>query len=231
MLITLGIIGVVAAMTLPTITQKTQDKQTVSKLKKVYSVLSQAYLMAVNENGTPDTWGAGGMYEPESHKIMAQNFAKYMKVMRNCINMSNSDVAINCSEMFSNTDYYAAVRLNDGSTVIFRIWDGECTTKYGSSKPLQNVCGRFAVDLNGNDKPNEYGKDIFTFYVTKQGVFPMGSESDTVVTFKKYCDRNKASDDTNYAHGMGCSAWVLMNENLDYWYCDDLDWNGKKSCK
>lgn len=59
----------------------------------------------------------------------------------------------------------------------------------------------------------------------------MGSESDTVVTFKKYCDRNKTSDDTNYDHGMGCSAWVLMNENLDYWYCDDLDWNGKKSCK
>ena len=38
-LITLGIIGVVASMTLPAIIQKNNEKTTVSKLKKVYSVL------------------------------------------------------------------------------------------------------------------------------------------------------------------------------------------------
>ena len=218
-------------MTLPSITQKTQDKQTVSKLRKTYSALSQAYLMAVNEEGTPDLWGAGGMYEDESHKIMARHFAKYMKVMVNCIDMSKSDAAKNCSEAFAEPRYYSNFRLNDGTTLSFRIWNGGCTSTYGTIKPLKNVCGRFAVDLNGNSKPNEYGSDVFTFYVTKHGVFPMGSESDTVITFKKYCDRNKISEDTNYSHGMACTAWALMNENLDYKYCDDLDWKGKKRCK
>ena len=60
-LITLGIIGIVAAMTLPALVQKNQEKVTVTKLKKVYSILSQAYQFAVNDYGTPDLWGFGNI--------------------------------------------------------------------------------------------------------------------------------------------------------------------------
>lgn len=56
-LITLGIIGVVAAMTMPSLIANHQEKVTVTKVKKVYSILSQAYLIAVEEYGTPDEWG------------------------------------------------------------------------------------------------------------------------------------------------------------------------------
>ena len=42
-LITLGIIGVVAAMTLPVLTQKYQKMVLKNQYKKVYSTLSQAY--------------------------------------------------------------------------------------------------------------------------------------------------------------------------------------------
>ena len=55
-LITLGIIGVVAAMTMPSLIANHQEKVTVTKVKKVYSILSQAYLIAVEEYGTPDEW-------------------------------------------------------------------------------------------------------------------------------------------------------------------------------
>lgn len=37
-LITLGIIGVVAAMTMPTLIQKNQDKELISRIKKTYSM-------------------------------------------------------------------------------------------------------------------------------------------------------------------------------------------------
>lgn len=73
-LITLGIIGVVAAMTMPSLITNYQEKQRVSQLKKVYSALSQAFVSAVQENGTPDEWGMGDMYEENSHLIMANNF-------------------------------------------------------------------------------------------------------------------------------------------------------------
>ena len=46
-LITLGIIGLVAALTLPSVIANYQKKQTVVKLKKVYTTLSQAVDMSL----------------------------------------------------------------------------------------------------------------------------------------------------------------------------------------
>ena len=46
-LITLGIIGVVAAMTLPTLVGEYQKKQTATQLKKFYSIMQQAITRAI----------------------------------------------------------------------------------------------------------------------------------------------------------------------------------------
>ena len=55
-LITLGIIGVVAAMTLPSLIGNYKKKQTVTQLKKSYTVLSQAVKMSELKNGSIDYW-------------------------------------------------------------------------------------------------------------------------------------------------------------------------------
>ena len=55
-LITLGIIGIVAAMTLPALVGKYQKKVTVERLKKVYTVLSQAVLMSVKDHEAIEYW-------------------------------------------------------------------------------------------------------------------------------------------------------------------------------
>ena len=53
-LITLGIIGVVAAMTLPTLIQNYRKQQTTTQLKATYSILSQAFEHAqVSRAGYP----------------------------------------------------------------------------------------------------------------------------------------------------------------------------------
>lgn len=50
-LITLGIIGVVAAMTMPTLIQKNQDKELISRIKKTYSDVSNAIIRAQTDYG------------------------------------------------------------------------------------------------------------------------------------------------------------------------------------
>ena len=50
-LVTLGIIGVVAAMTMPTLINNTGNEKYVAKLKKVQSLLGQATINAVEEHG------------------------------------------------------------------------------------------------------------------------------------------------------------------------------------
>ena len=49
-LITLGVIGIVAALTLPSVIQNYQKKITVERLKKTYSTLAQAIQMSVKDN-------------------------------------------------------------------------------------------------------------------------------------------------------------------------------------
>ena len=55
-LITLGIIGVVAALTLPSLISNHQEKVKITKLKKAYSVLSNAYIMTQSKYGDVDNW-------------------------------------------------------------------------------------------------------------------------------------------------------------------------------
>ena len=58
-LITLGIIGVVAAITMPTLINNYREKATVNKVKKFYSMMSQAYLLSVKDNEHADPWNVG----------------------------------------------------------------------------------------------------------------------------------------------------------------------------
>lgn len=56
-LITLGIIGVVAAMTLPTLIQNYRKHEVETRLAKVYSVVNQAIKLSTVEYGEPAEWG------------------------------------------------------------------------------------------------------------------------------------------------------------------------------
>ena len=50
-LLTLAVIGVVAAMTLPSLIQNTQKQQYFTAFKKIYSDLSQATMLIMLDNG------------------------------------------------------------------------------------------------------------------------------------------------------------------------------------
>ena len=55
-LITLGIIGVVAALTMPSLIQNHKKHVVETRLKKFYSVMNQAVLMAKNDYGDFENW-------------------------------------------------------------------------------------------------------------------------------------------------------------------------------
>lgn len=78
-LITLGIIGVVAAITIPTLNQRNFEKQTVSKLRETQSIISQAVRMAEQEYGDVDGWGLTGA-DSKSAIIIADKLKPYLKL-------------------------------------------------------------------------------------------------------------------------------------------------------
>jgi prepilin-type N-terminal cleavage/methylation domain-containing protein len=82
-LITLLVISVIAAMTIPTIIAKYRIQQSVVKLKETYAVMSNAIKLVGEDYGYPDEWGLTGR-NVESTQIIVNILKKYLKVSVDC---------------------------------------------------------------------------------------------------------------------------------------------------
>ena len=207
-LITLGIIGIVAAMTLPAVINKYQERATVTKVKKFYSTMNQAFLMAIGKSGYVEDWEyADGAKCPEG---FARNLVPELKIARNCKCgegcISTTYSYLNGSNRGMNYDagiaYYKMVLL-DGSYLWFRdSMTRNCNAHDGG---FNNVCGMMWYDLNGPKEPNKYGVDLFVFLIMKDRILPDSFDD---------CDPGSGKDYT----GWGCSRYILEHDNMEYYY-------------
>ena len=79
-LITLGIIGVVAAMTIPTLMSTFAKQRTETQLKAFYSRINQTIKMSIADNGDPDGWVEEKAYSyDEQVEFLKQYIFPYMK--------------------------------------------------------------------------------------------------------------------------------------------------------
>ena len=231
MVIVVGIMGIIAEMTIPTLVQNFQEKTTIVTLQKTYSTLSQAYTLAVQENGTPDSWGLTSStgYDPDIGLKMMNYLKPYLKIIKDCGNSTlqgcfpntmykrNSGGSLTNWSNIENNPVLAKVRLADGSSLasIYLEANTNCNTNSGTTPALQTVCGHFWIDVNGQKGPSLMGTDLFNFYLTNYGIIPAGT--------------NRSLNDC-ITEGWTCTAWVIYNSNMDYLHCSDLAWDGKTKC-
>lgn len=94
-LITLGIIGIVAAITLPALIQKNNEIELTSRAKKAYSALNQAVKMFEVKNETPGD--IRGLFEAKDNSPdavqLAEDFSKYFNGAKVCKNKNQSGCA------------------------------------------------------------------------------------------------------------------------------------------
>lgn len=96
-LITLGIIGVVAAMTLPTVINKYKKQVAVNKLKKFYSVMTQAIKLEEAQNGALEYWmtdcpDKNGCFETWYNKHLDKHIKSVLKRKANGTSTSYYEV-------------------------------------------------------------------------------------------------------------------------------------------
>ena len=154
-LITLGIIGVVAAITIPNLIANHQKKAIVSQLMEAQSILNQAvksYAADTDEEGSSEF---DTTLSPQ--EFGEKYFKPYLKVARVCTRMEDGcwktgnfngyyDLA---GHKMTNVPY--SIVLNNGMVLGFSKIDGT------------NLVSIF-VDVNGQSKRNVLGKDVFSFY-------------------------------------------------------------------
>ncbi|MBR1753747.1 prepilin-type N-terminal cleavage/methylation domain-containing protein, partial [bacterium] len=218
-LITLGIIGVVAALTIPTLIQKFDERETIVKVKKMYSTLSRAFEhykiehpnVKASDFSTPDNGGSTQVFNI---------FKDYLMITKDCgtgdgtlCSTPSSVYLLNSPSVYNNysgNQYLHKVLLNDGSSILFSGFEG-------------NEMVGIVYDINGNKSKNVYGKDLFSFAIDLEGnLLPRGLENGT-----NYVDSDCLRENSE---GVACTSWIIYNENMDYLHCDDLSWNGKTKC-
>ncbi len=173
-LITLVIIGVIAAMTLPSLMQSTNKQEILTALKKADSVIRQSLYRITANNGYP--MGDYSFLSDGSDTIFLDEFAKVVNVIKEGQGMSDYKFLNNSRNYtFSDAKYVITA---DG--MLYSAFSTYNMSKYGVPEEDYFNCKiAVVVDVNGRKKPNKIGEDTFVFYIAdKKGVIPAGTTSD-----------------------------------------------------
>lgn len=206
-LVTLMIIGVIAAVTIPGLKKSTEDKERVTLVKKAYSTVSNATAMLQNSHGPIRHWRWG-----DRTVIMDNMYIPYFNVSKNCKNEGGCFEAGYRPRSLNgglNNDFQSDKGWYTFATADGMLWavgGGTADCSYNESNYIKNGCMGFEVDVNGLKKPNQMGVDIFGFIITKEGAYPFGGcPGCTDVDCKP-----------NNGNGWGCTA-KLIREGKFSW--------------
>lgn len=172
-LITLGIIGIVAAMTLPALISNYNKKITAERLKIAQSVISQMLNFAIAEHGDSQYWDftavSGTQFNSETSKNMIINLTeKYFIPYLNDLDSSgykslkeagypvyhNADGTVNQHNLNGLNKYHYVLEFANGMTIF--VYTNSTNVPVAQ---FTNIL--LYVDVNGKKGPNVFGKDTF----------------------------------------------------------------------
>lgn len=199
-LVTLGIIGVVSAMTIPTLVKNHQRTVYVTQLKKVVTELAQAADRAASDNNAVSLDET--KYRREGG---AADFLKdYFKIARDCGESATPCFADSYETMSGDSAVFPetvddAVTLASGASIL--IWSNDL-----GYDPEYHGYLDIIVDVNGRQGPNIYGRDLFQMQLYSDG---------------KIAETYNGSDPSDNCltsdYGVGCFTKVVNNGwTMDY---------------
>ncbi len=207
-LIVIGIIGVVAALTLPNLNHATGDKETVTRVKKIYSSLCEANDRAIATYGPISEWSEECRYNLRD--CYAKRLSEFLKTAKTCF--TDDENYDTCEPDHGDLDG-SYIMLSDGAIIGVDDYDESCTGTEGDEFQYKDICiDVMRVDINGINKgKNEDSYDTFSFMVSDSaGVLPR--------VWKGWLPYCTAGNDL-------AAKWILDFENLDY-----LKIDGNRKC-
>ena len=238
-LITLGIIGIVAAMTLPALVVNHRNQELQTRFKKAYSVLWNVHMRMVGDfNGVYQNFIMSDLtsntdMESVKYKYI-DAFKKYLTGGRFC---TYEDSYLSCSNKAAPVNYKTYTGNKDAHLSNDVVLDRAIVTNDGMCFFFGSVSYRNAriyIDTNGTDKgPNRLGFDLFAFDIDSNdkiispkniGGGNSGAYEDDEELGGTFGAVNACSVDekANRYNGFGCMQFALIdkspdNPNLTYW--------------
>lgn len=205
-LIVIGIIGIVAAMTIPPLINNTNNAELKTMWKKKFSEIAYINNLLINDS----------IYPAEFRLDAVDAYEKYLSYSKKCTNSQTEG----CWHQLNNWVTYANVTvtnpaldtrgyiLNDGSLLLIPTgYDFSSTpylpTHYSGVTPL---CLQLVVDVNGFKGPNKNGADIF-------GAILYGNTTKPGVASGLSTNCNKTDTNNSAWAGLDCAKKVILGED------------------
>ena len=164
-----------------------------------------------------------------THQTLGDEFVKHVKVVKNCktaidqgcwsaTTNYNYDGTNPSNLAYNSVGYYRFITA-DGVSVLIENYQDNCGhNSWGTGELgyMSQVCGLIRFDVNGPKKPNNLGRDVFSFWITNgKGalLYPRGGKDDNYITWWNYNNRNwcsSSSKDGSYCAGRIIEkGWVM----------------------
>lgn len=157
-LITLGIVGIVASMTIPILMNQTNETELKTSYKKAFSIASQAWLNMVGNNENVDLPTSSNL---TPKLINFYYFKSYFKITKECgtVTSTGTVTTADISDCWATNELYGGSYPNKATGIAF-------IDNAGISWALADAVGggtsnTIMVDVNGNKGPNKMGQDVF----------------------------------------------------------------------
>jgi type II secretory pathway pseudopilin PulG len=207
-LIVLGVIGIIAEMTLPDLSKSIQENVLKSQVKEIYSALSQATLTLASQD-LIDTTNPTTLRDSYSNAL-----AYYNSSYSSTVDLFGSDYNLKIYNNPSKIDDMSTwgdkpAKLRNGMFINFNVENASCQHTSTNDGTLSGyICSQIHVDVNGRKGPNMYGKDYVGFWLARQDgvykIYPMGIEG------SKKCIHVLPGGVTE--NGDGCTVYYIQDK-------------------
>lgn len=216
-LITLGIIGVVAALTAPALVQNAGTAKIGPTLSKVVSTLENANEQLLHDEDTTDLSKIAETPE-EYCELLSKYISGSSYETEENVEFSPSVKMFNGNVSNSSWTQYKEFRFSDNISLLVWIYNNGVLGNYSAKGSFKGGYGSIYIDINGTKvKPNTYGKDLFYFYLDKSGqIIPAGSTTYAWLMDDddmKYNATNQgySCNETYVGSGVGCAGSIFEN--------------------
>lgn len=205
-ILTMGIIGVVASLTMSGLQRHAEEQKSAVSIKKIYSVLSQVTLYVIKDRDSSIHWDLSGYSHEASEKAFLY-YKPYFRTLRVC---SNDPGCWRYPSWFlsgrpylkENEFYNYMFTLADGMNVIINVYPPEIVSRdFGVKVDSPTIV--FLTDINGDNLPNTMGKDIFAFVLKGDIIVPAGMDDSYTCNVK--------------STGLTCTSRII-NDNYEFKY-------------
>lgn len=217
-LITLGVIGLVAALTLPSMYNNYQKALIGKTLARSVELVEQGMLNIRQEaqlnNETGDTFETLSSIKKSDLGLSGSSYITdsnaFYNSTKSFLGIENSDYDVtNISAFAGNLDtnlksLYTAYKFNKLNAIV------AFQNKTGTTTNNDSIISRVIIDANGAAKPNTFGKDVFIFGLTNSGtLIPAGTQKYADFDSKIPADGCSGS---SVGNGTACAARVMADK-------------------